>query len=955
MRKSAISLFITLITLLTAVSAHATHLRAGEITVERTSCTSLTFRITITVYTNTGSPIRFGDGVLDYGDGSEPHITPQRENVLRPDLGAGIGTVSYSINHTFPGPGQYVISYLEPNRNGGILNMFNSIETRFYLETIINIDPLLGCSNSPKLLVPPIDKGCTGVAWFHNPGAFDPDGDSISFELTVPKKEEDLEVNGYRAPNSKEFYDRVGIPFGQANENKNGSPSFAINATTGTLTWDAPGAAGEYNIAFLIKEWRKIGGTWVQLGSVTRDMQIIIEDCNNKRPELKVPPDICVEAGTLIKQDIFGIDPDSDDVKIEAFSQIFNLTVSPAKYTPNPPTFQPTGPTKQAVLKFEWQTDCSHVKDQPYQVVFKISDKSTNGPTLVQFKTWNIRVVGPAPKWKTPTVDLGQRATNLSWDKYICQNASVIEIWRRVDQFSFIPPQCVTGIPDFLGYSKIGEVPASVSSFRDNNAGKGLAVGAQYCYRLVAIFPLPQGGESYVSTEVCIPPILADAPVVTNVTIDRTSKTNGQITVRWRSPFEVNKTQFPPPYSFQILRAEGFTGEDGLTPVIPGRLTDSVFVDTGINTEERIFRYRIVAFDRNNIRIDQSALASTVRLEPKPEFKQIELTWRAEVPWSINTQDYPLHEVYRGKEGETESQFVLHATVNVNEKSFKYTDENLDEKQKYCYRVLTRGAYGNPKIQEPLLNYSQIICAQPNDDVPPCKPQLSITAITCEEYIQTASCNPLVFSNTLKWKRPSDPVCRADIRGYKIYVASNSGVEEFQAIPNLVVTDTFYVDRNLPSFARCYKISAIDRAGNESELSEAFCFDNCPYYELPNVFTPNGDKCNDVFSAYSDRVIIDEGGNGPCGQVDILDLRKRCARFVRSVDFKVLNRWGNEVYNYNSASDSEKSYFIDWDGRDNSGKELATGVYYYIAEVTFDVVDPAQQVRTIKGWVHLIR
>ena len=83
--------------LLLPAMAKATHLRAGEITVQRLSCTGLTFRITITVYTNTGSDIKFGEGLLDFGDGSEPFVTPIVENTQRPDLGPEIAIV------TFPG------------------------------------------------------------------------------------------------------------------------------------------------------------------------------------------------------------------------------------------------------------------------------------------------------------------------------------------------------------------------------------------------------------------------------------------------------------------------------------------------------------------------------------------------------------------------------------------------------------------------------------------------------------------------------------------------------------------------------------------------------------------------------------------------------------------------------------------------------------------------------------
>ena len=160
-------------------------------------------------------------------------------------------------------------------------------------------------------------------------------------------------------------------------------------------------------------------------------------------------------------------------------------------------------------------------------------------------------------------------------------------------------------------------------------------------------------------------------------------------------------------------------------------------------------------------------------------------------------------------------------------------------------------------------------------------------------------------------------------------------------------------DSNLPSNARCYKISAVDRAGNESELSEQYCFDNCPHYELPNVFTPNGDNCNEIFSAYSSRQIIDENGNGPCGPIDTSNQRVRCARFVEKVEFVVTNRWGKEVYTYESGG--ERTIYIDWDGRDNNGNEVSTGVYYYSAKITVTVVDPGQRTQNIRGWVQVVR
>lgn len=969
LRKGTVRLqklgLLTLFLILSA-KASATHLRAGEITVERVNCSSLTFRITITAYTNTNSEIKFGEGILDFGDGGKPEITPTINNTNRPDLGPNIGIVVYTTEHTYSGPGRYVISYIEPNRNGGILNIFNSVETRFYIESVINIDPFLGCNNSPKLLVPPIDKACTSAAWFHNPGAYDPDGDSISFEFTVPKREKGQVVGNYRDPDSKEFYDKGQIPYSTANEAGDGPPTFNIDPQTGTIVWDAPGVQGEYNIAFLIKEWRRVGGIWVLMGYVVRDMQIIVEDCSNQRPELEVPQDICVEAGELITQDIFAFDPDSDSVKIEAFSQVFGINPFPAAMVPQPNSGNvkhlASSPTSHARVVFKWQTDCRHVKEQPYQVVFKVTDKPSKGPKLVQFITWNITVVGPAPKWKDLSIDFASRRASIEWNPYACANAERMEVWRRVAQYAFTPPECVTGMPDFLGYTLLSTVPIAQTKFVDSNGGRGLAVGAQYCYRLVAVFPLPGGGESYMSMDTCLAPITADAPVITNVTIDKTGSTNGIVTVKWRSAFEVNKAQFPPPYTFELYRAEGISGTLKINRAFPGKRTDSTWVDTQLNTDEFIYNYRVVQYDGNGAIVDTSFTASTVRLETKPQLKKIELTWAADVPWSNQSQDYPNHLVYRGSATDTESQLTLIASVDVNKNGYTFVDDGsfentpLRETETYCYRVMTRGAYGNDNIAEPLENFSQIICAQPNDDKPPCVQELSVTGLSCEEVMKYTVCGHNVFSNTLTWKRPADAECRGDIKSYNIYTADKVGETFSLYVEN--VRDTVFVDanQNLKSYARCYRITAVDRSGNESEPSEPYCFDNCPHYELPNVFTPTGDNCNELFSAYGDRSSeTEEGGGTPTCSVSLTpdQLKEKCARFVQRVNFKVTNRWGKEVFSYESGG--ERNIYIDWDGRDNNGSELAAGIYYYIAEVTFDVVDPAEETQIIKGWVHLIR
>jgi hypothetical protein len=949
-------LFVCCLLVLGTISTYATHLRAGNIIVRKVTndCSNLTYRITIRVYTNTNNTdVLFGgdQDYLDFGDKTPRILVPEQDNIMI-DTDRGIAYAEYSINHTFAGNQKYTISYVEPNRNRYVLNMDNSGETTFYLETVIRIDPYLGCSTPAVLDVDPIDFACVGVAWTHHPGAYDPDGDSISYEMTIPNKDVGQTVVNYQAPNDPRFYP----VYEQGQEDGSGTPEFSIDPVEGTITWNSPGAngVGEYNIAFNIIEWRLKDGVYYKMGYVRRDMQIIVEDCENNRPELEVPPDTCIVAGTTLNATIYGFDlyPDPpapqvlDNVKLEAFSEVFESPPTvPAVATVTPEgVFQPSVP--KAELDFKWVTNCNHVRRQPYQVVFKVSD--TRG--LVTFKTWFIKVVAPEPTWESAVLDPGLRQDTLTWDPYFCSNASRMQIWRRVDSVSFQYDNCQTGMPDYLGYEKIDEVPINgtngLNQYIDNNDGKGLAPGAMYCYRLVAIFPQPRGGESYVSKDICVGPILADVPIITHVTVDKTDQAAGEIRVSWRKPFEADPDDFPPPYHYKINRINDANVVD---------VNDTTYLDTNINTEENIYYYSVSAFASNNAFVGTSDTASAVRLNAKSQVGQIELKWSAIVPWSNFIQSTPtenyMHVIYRGPEGASEADMVRIDSVDANAggliyiDSGQYNNEDLEDNKTYCYVVKTRGGYGNPKIDEPLENYSQMLCAQTGDEFPPtCTLEVSVELLDCASYYESVgTCTaPTGVTNTLFWSRPTDPVCRADIKSYNIYRSNVAGGKDFMLIATNVI-DTVYEDKGLPSFAWCYKISPVDASGNEGNLSAEVCNDNCPYYELPNVFTPNGDDFNDVFSAYSNRYCT-----------EATECTNKCARFVKKVKFRVYNRWGQEVYTYQSGGEgSEKTIYIDWNGKDNKGSELTPAVYFYVAEVTFDVLRPSDRTRIYKGWVHL--
>ena len=296
-------------------------------------------------------------------------------------------------------------------------------------------------------------------------------------------------------------------------------------------------------------------------------------------------------------------------------------------------------------------------------------------------------VVAPAPKWNQATIVPGTRSVNLTWDSYPCaENAATMDIWRRIGSQPFLPPECVTGIPSALGYSKIGSVDINQTNFTDNFDGTGVPPGAMICYRLVAVYPTSfgntnVGASSYVSTEICVGPVAADAPVMTNVTVDQTDTQNGQITVKWRGPFDLDKNLYPTPFKYDVYRAEGFTGRAALTKLTNNRIIDSIFVDTQLNTREKVYNYFVVLYDNNEVVIDSSAIASSVRLDARPLFKKIDLTWTANVPWSLRSAEFPRHLIYRSEDG---GPMTLIDSVVVNQNILKYrSEEHTSELQSH--------------------------------------------------------------------------------------------------------------------------------------------------------------------------------------------------------------------------------------------------------------------------------
>jgi gliding motility-associated-like protein len=90
-------------------------------------------------------------------------------------------------------------------------------------------------------------------------------------------------------------------------------------------------------------------------------------------------------------------------------------------------------------------------------------------------------------------------------------------------------------------------------------------------------------------------------------------------------------------------------------------------------------------------------------------------------------------------------------------------------------------------------------------------------------------------------------------------------------------------------------------------------------FDMPNIFTPNGDGSNDVFTINPEN--------------------------AESLEMVVLNRWGNVVYESNELN-------MVWNGRNNNtGEPCAPGTYFY----KFTITDLYGERQTHHGFVHLVR
>ena len=863
-----------------AISSYATHNLAGEITYRHIS--GLTYEFTITIYADGNSPaIDRREIEINWGDNTKlDSINLNNQTQITSNPFPIIKRV-WKATHTFPGPAfTYRISVEDPNRNANVINMSNSINVPFTIQTELTIPAFAGDeNNSVQLRNDPIDRACAGVKFIYNPGAFDPDGtDSLSYSLAPSRSGRDV-----IAPN---------FSFPQA------SNSFSINAGTGDLTWDTPVQTGIYNVAILITEFRR----GFKVGSVLRDIQILVEgNCNNTAPAIFANDLVCVEAGKRLITQIRSSDSDvSDQITLTATGELLE---SPFNLRTN---FVVQNATNPVNTRFEWNTICDDVRRNNYALSLRAEDNASarGSVNLVNFKTVGIRVISPGPK--NAVAQAIGKSISLNWENLACPNASGYYIYRRKDSSGFVSSNCIAGVPDGISYVKIATISdVNIRSFIDINNGQGLVPGQKYCYLITKFYT--DGDESYASNEVCAE-IEKIIPVITNVSITSTAQNTGEIFLAWSPPETFDTVAFPAPFRYLIFDETNGSALIDST----NSLNDTTFNLRNTNSEntERKFKITLLSLGNGRQEIGKTAIASSLFLSATVSDEQITLSWTNQTPW-INKR----FDIYRKLDGPALFDSVGSSTTT------SFTDLNVENGTKYCYYVRSSGEYNLSSVAKPIVNLSQEVCAIPEDNISPCSPEIILESDCDAGFLK------LTWNNIQR-------TCARDVAGYRIYFSKNRS-----AIPELTfettnLNDTFYL-APADSVGGCYTVTAVDSAGNESNATEIKCSPYCPVYELPNVFTPNGDGKNDYF-------------------VPIKPYRN-----VDSIQIYIYNRWGELVFTSNDID-------INWNGEHQNirGKEVRqflnldqtnvnSAVYFYVCEV-YELSLDQQEPRIIKGTITIL-
>lgn len=320
------------------IKSFATHNTGGFITCKNIS--GYNYKITVTTYTKENSQSDRPELVVYFGDGDSA-VVP-RINSGGIAIANGLKLNIYETTHTYAGIGIYNVHFEDPNRNSGIVNIPNSVNTPFFVYTELFVfDPVTDCiSNSVDFADLPIYESYYGSLFETDLPMSFTDNDSITYEIVSARGAGGNVIPGYT-------YSGI-----------------QIDNLTGRLSWISPGTSmGQYSVVVQTKKWRHN----VLVGTSTFDFMIIVNSGSTTNNSLVFSSNCSSDSNVvnncfLVPGDTLNIDVVAGNNFVTVYSE-FSETVNNS----SPNIF--TGDTL-----FTWVSNSLDERPYPNKITFRGAD-----------------------------------------------------------------------------------------------------------------------------------------------------------------------------------------------------------------------------------------------------------------------------------------------------------------------------------------------------------------------------------------------------------------------------------------------------------------------------------------------------------------------------------------------------------------------------------------------------
>ncbi len=174
----------------------------------------------------------------------------------------GIEQYIYTGTITLAPCDSWTISYTNIYRNNAIVNLQNPGTQRTYIRAVVNTT-VTPCNDSPQFSNTAIPFVCLGYPITYSFGAFDTEGDSLSYTLINA-----MGLNG------------GAIPYVNPNTGAEPIPGLTLDPATGEVNFTLA-TQGNWVVVVQVNHW--VNG--VLVGSIMRDMQFVAYPCTNDPPD----------------------------------------------------------------------------------------------------------------------------------------------------------------------------------------------------------------------------------------------------------------------------------------------------------------------------------------------------------------------------------------------------------------------------------------------------------------------------------------------------------------------------------------------------------------------------------------------------------------------------------------------------------------------------------------------